>query len=421
MSRYFSLESYRRAYDEVRQHGDFAPLVDAYVGRLARGGYLPSTTREYLRALAHFLYWFRRKDRDIGEIDARLIKCFLDRHLPVCRCAPWCGRSRVAASNALARLLELVRDEGWITSRAPPAAAALEAELTAFDRHLVEVCGLSESTRQDYLWPVRRFLSSHCGAGRLSVDTLTAQDVRRFIGRLAARRKPVSMRSIGSALRSYFKFKTLQGAVLEPLIRAIPRVMRWRPSSLPPTLTEQQIQQLLGALDLYSAQGLRDYAMLRCLIDLGLRAGEVARMQLQDVDWHAGTLRIPGKGRRVQLLPLPRTVGAALTKYLRHGRPQIHSRALFVHLRAPLNKPVKTSTIIAAVRAAARRCGWQGRIPSTHELRHSVAARLVQRGASLKLIADLLRHRSLDTTTIYAKVDFPALRRVALPWPGSRS
>ena len=421
MSRYFSLGWHRRAYREVRQHGDFAPLVKAYVGYLSAGGYLMSTTQEYLRALAHFLYWLKREDRGIAEIDALLIKRFLDRHLPACRCASWCGRSRATPSNALARLLELLSDEGWITSRESSAAAALKTEMAAFDRYLIEVCGLRESTREDYLWPVHRFLSSHFSAGRLSVDMLTPQDVRRFIGGLAARRKPISMRSIGTALRSYFKFKTLQGAALEPLIKAIPRVMRWRLSSLPSTLTEQQIQQLLGAFDRHSAQGLRDHAILRCLIDLGLRAGEVARIQLQDVDWRAGTLSIPGKGRRVQLLPLPQTVGTALARYLRHGRSQSSSRALFVRLRAPLSKPVKTSTIGAVVRAAARRCGLQEQMSGTHGLRHSVAARLVQRGASLKLIADLLRHRSLDTTMIYAKVDFPALRRVALPWPGSLS
>lgn len=421
MSRYFPGESYRRAYKEVRQHGDFALVVDAYIGRLASHGYLPSTRREYLRALTHFLYWLRCNNHSVAEIDALLIKRFLHRHLPGCRCIPWRGRSRTTPSVALARLLELLRDQGWITSKVSSAAVALEAELAAFDCHLLEVCGLRESTRQGYLWPVRRFLLSHCSAGQLSVDTLTARDVQRFIGRLHARRRPISMRSIGSALRSYFKFKALQGAPLEPLIKAIPRVMRWRLSSLPSTLTEQQIQRLLGAFDLRSTQGLRDYAMLRCLIDLGLRAGEVARIQLQDVDWRAGTLSISGKGRRVQLLPVPPSLGTALAKYLRHGRPQTLSRTLFVRLRAPLNKPVKTSTIMAVVRRAARRCGLQVRLSGTHVLRHSVAARLVQRGASLKIIADLLRHRSLDTTTIYAKVDFPALKRVALPWPGSSS
>lgn len=420
MSRYPLVGSPRCAYETVRQDGDFAPLIVRYVGRLVRRGYLPLTRRRYLAAVSHFLYWLKRGGRPVAVVDARLVRRYLAIHLPACHCASWCGRTTGNATSALAQLLDLLCEEGSISLKGSSAQEALEAELAAYDRHLTEVCGLTENTRANYLWPVRHFLKQHVrfGPGRVSVPT--AKEVRRFIRGFSALRKPISMRSIGVALRSYLRFKALDGTDVEPLIQAIPRIVRWRLSGLPRTLTRKEIQQLLGAFDRSHPKGRRDYAMLRCLTDLGLRSGEVARLQLRDIDWRAGTISIPGKGRRVLVLPLPGTAGSAIAQYLRRGRPPVQSRAVFVRCRAPLDKPVKTSTVGNAVREAAARCGLPERLRGTHVLRHSFATRLVQRGIPLKLIADILGHRSLNTTVIYAKVDLPALKRVAMPWPGGR-
>jgi integrase/recombinase XerD len=153
------------------------------------------------------------------------------------------------------------------------------------------------------------------------------------------------------------------------------------------------------------------------MTDLGLRAIEVSRLQLHDVDWQEGTIAIRGKGRRIDLMPLPKKLGVAIARYLRHGRPHLRSRALFLRRRAPCDQPPKPNAIRAAMKETAWRCGLGDRFSGTHLLRHTVATELVQRGESLKIIADLLRHRCLDTTTIYAKVDLPALARVAMPWP----
>jgi integrase len=221
---------------------------------------------------------------------------------------------------------------------------------------------------------------------------------------------------VGVALRSYLRFKALGGVHIEPLVEAIPQVPRWTLASLPRTLTPEQIERLLGAIDRTRPKGLRDYAMARCLIDLGLRPIEVARLRLEDVDWREGTLAIRGKGRRVDRLPLPKALGVALTQYLRHARPSNSSRALFVRWRAPRGE-LNGKTIYAALSSAAHRCGLSDQFTGLRQFRHTLASRLLERGASLKAIADVLRHRSFDTTAIYAKVDLAALKRVALPWP----
>ena len=190
---------------------------------------------------------------------------------------------------------------------------------------------------------------------------------------------------------------------------------------MPKGIPAEQLTRLLQAFDRGTTTGKRDYAITRCFVDLGLRTTEVAQLRLDDLDWRQGCVRIRGKGRRVDVLPLPWATGRAIVDYLRYGRPSTSSRALFLRHRPPLNTPATPCVIRAAVRYAAARSGVEGCLHGPQVLRHTLAQRLVQSGTTLKQIADLLRHRSLDTTTIYAKVDLPALNQVALPWPGRQS
>jgi integrase len=216
-------------------------------------------------------------------------------------------------------------------------------------------------------------------------------------------------------------FKSIRGERTKSLIAALPRVAQWRHSRLPQGLSADEVERLLGAFDRTSATGKRDYAITRCLLDLGLRRVEVAHLRLDDMDWEAGTMHFCAKGKRIDILPLPDATGTAIMDYLRNGRPQTTRRELFVRHRPPNNAPADMDIIRNAVRNAARRCGLEHRIRGTHILRHTVACRMVQSGARFKEIADLLRHRSLDTTTIYAKVDLAGLSRVAMPWPGRQT
>jgi integrase/recombinase XerD len=296
--------------------------------------------------------------------------------------------------------------------------AAIAAELEDFDRHLMDVRGLAASTRAIRMRHLLDFLTDRFGAGTVTVSALAPADVADFMTRYTAGRAPGSVKATGISLRSYFMLKASRREPTKALIAALPRVALWRLARLPQYLSAAEIERLLNAFDRSSATGKRDFAITRCLLDLGLRRTEVAHLRLDDVDWRTGTLHIQAKGKRIDILPLPQATGDAITDYLRTGRPQTSRRELFVRHRPPTNAPADLDIIRNAVRYAAKRCGLEHRIRGTHILRHTVAARMVQGGAPFKEIADLLRHRSLDTTTIYAKVDLPALARVALPWPG---
>lgn len=267
---------------------------------------------------------------------------------------------------------------------------------------------------------VREFLLDQFDRGPIELARLKASDICRFVTARAASNKPRTAGIIGDCLRSYFRFRRLQGQPTEVLVAAVPRVAHWRLASVPDSLTDTEIENFLNAFDRTSSTGRRDYAMARCLVDLGLRASEVAYIQIKDLNWREGTLRIAkAKAKRTSVLPLPPDTGRAIADYLRFGRPKTETRALFVRHRAPRDEPVGPSLVRNAVRCAYARCGLADQWTGTHVLRHSAASRLLKAGASLKDIADLLRHRSLNTTTIYTKVDLPRLAAVAMPWPGS--
>jgi site-specific recombinase XerD len=294
---------------------------------------------------------------------------------------------------------------------------SIRAELEDFDCFLVDVRGLSPITRSLRLRHIRHFLIDRFGDGRMRFGSIEPVDVTHFMAHYTADWAPASIRVVCTSLRSYFKYQATREQQTAALVAVLPQVAQWSLAGLPEQLSNEEIKQLLGAFDRHNATGRRDYAITRCLLDLGLRRAEVARLQLDDVDWRAGTLSIRSKGKRIDVLPLPKATGHAIAQYLQDGRPQTTRRELFVRHRPPINASADPDIVRGAVRNAAARCGLAHRIRGTHILRHTLAAQLVQRGARFKEISDLLRHRNLDTTVIYAKVDFPALEQVALPWP----
>lgn len=395
--------------------------ADAYLHYLTDRGYAAESIKGYFRSVAHFVHWCTRRRLSVKGIDESRIGQFLDGHLPQCRCAPRCYRTRSEVRAALRLFFKMLGTDGIVRQKMSAVPSAIAAELEQFDRHLVNARGLAASTRAVRIRHLQDFLIDRFRVGSLTVNTLTPPDVASFITRYTAGWAPGSIKTAGASLRSYFMFKSIQGERVKSLIAALPRVAQWRHSRLPHGLSAGEIELLLGAFDRTSATGKRDYAITRCLLDLGLRRAEVAHLRLEDVDWAAGTLRFHAKGKRIDLLPLPDATGAAIMDYLRNGRPQTTRRELFVRHRPPSNAPADLDIIRNAVRFAAHRCGLERRIRGTHILRHTVACRMVQGGARFKEIADLLRHRSLDTTTIYAKVDLAGLSRVAMPWPGRQT
>jgi integrase/recombinase XerD len=400
---------------------ELSSSADAYVRWLRGRGYSPQTLAVYLESVAHFAHWSACRHLSIIEINEGAVGRFLNHHLPNCRCARRCQRTRHGVRAALAHLLNLLRTEGRIAPRKSADPVAVVEEIHRFEHYLTQVCGLSPVTCRVRLQRVRAFLLDEFAGGRTCISAAKPRDVVRFMTKYTQGWTASSKRAAGDSLRSYFRFKAALGENTAPLSAAIPAVAQWRMAGLPKGLSADQTNQLLKVFDRSSATGLRDYAITRCLADLGLRTIEVARLRLDDIDWRQGLIQIRGKGHRVDILPLPQPTGGALVDYLRHGRPQTGSRALFMRHRPPLDTPATACVVRAAVRYAAKRCGLEHCFHGPHVLRHSLAQRLVQGGIPLKQIADLLRHRSLDTSTIYTKVDLPALSGVALPWPGRQS
>lgn len=395
---------------------------DSYARYLAERGYSIESVRNYLSCVAHFSYWLKKRRTKLNQLDEALVQCFLNDHLPRCDCPAPAQRCRHQVRAALKHLLVVLRSNGDIPPRPDATPEPIRDEIRRFETHLDQVCGLAAATRLRRAGIVRSFLTEQFGAAQIDIARITPKSLCGFVITHVSGCKPSTGKILGVALRSYLRFRGMHGDCVQTLIAAIPQVAEWRLATLPDVLTEGELEQFLQAFDQQTPTGRRDYAMARCLVDLGLRACEVAQLQLNDINWREGTLRLTGtKARREDVLPLPPQTGLAIAAYLEDGRPVSSSRALFLRHVAPLNEPVGSSVVRFAVRRAYAQCGWAKRWTGTHVLRHSVASRLLGTGTSMKEIADILRHRCLDSTAIYAKVDTNKLSGIAMPWPGSGS
>lgn len=293
--------------------------------------------------------------------------------------------------------------------------------LDSFDDHLRRDRGVTAETRAQYRRYVREFLEASFSSSPVDLARLGAGDLIRYVSGRAKDCTPVTAKHVTTALRSFLRFGQLKGECSASLVDAVPTIPRWRLATLPLVLADGQVGELLAAFDRTTPIGKRDYAMAVCLADLGLRACEVARMTLDDLDWRDATVRMTSrKSPQASLLPLPARVGRAIVVYLRSGRPRTLSRRIFVRHLAPTGAPIDAGGVRSAIRRAFARAGVSAPSRGTHALRHTLATRLLRAGASIKEVADVLRHRSIDTTAIYAKVDLPRLVEVALPWPEVR-
>ena len=292
-------------------------------------------------------------------------------------------------------------------------------EIDQFHHYLVAVCGLAPNTCARRLPIVRAFLVRHFGDERIEFAKLKATDIDDFILAYATRWAPESLKGVRSSLRSYLRYRSIKGDRTESLSTGLPVLANWKSASLPKALNDEQLALFTKAFDLSRNTGVRDYAIARCLIDLGLRGHEVAQLRLESLNWRDGIVTISGsKGRHVRQLPLPPHTGAAIANYLKNARPQTKLRFLFFRHCAPIGRPLSVAGIRNTMRRAFDRCGLGDQFCNTHVFRHTLAVRMQQSGASLKEIADVLRHKSLESTTIYAKVDLKSLGALALPWPG---
>jgi integrase/recombinase XerC len=399
--------------------GPLAPYVDSYKQYLTDRGYAASTFGNCLRSIAHFAQWIHGRYRCMQHIDEAVVAEFLDGHLPRCRCAGPTHRDRRNLSAALGHLLVVLRARGVIALPAVKATP-VDEELLRYDEYMDHVRGLAPKTRSIALRIVRRLLVSRFGNGPVAINTIKPDHVRRFFAQQAKLySKPANAGSVVATLRGYFRYRASLGDAMHGLIGALSYPANWQLSSLPKTLTTEEVAQLIRALSQTGRSMRRADAIVRCALDLGLRSGEVARIGLDDINWRAGTITLRHtKGRREDVLPLPATTGKAIAAYLQYERPKTSNRAVFVRHVAPRDVPVGPDLVRKTIRQAFARAG----LPYTrsHLLRHTMANRLLAGGSSLKEVADVLRHRSLNTTMIYAKLDSRNLIEVALPWPGSK-
>jgi integrase/recombinase XerC len=316
---------------------------------------------------------------------------------------------------ALGHLLVVLRAAGAIAPKGLDTTAVGQ-ELRCYDQYMAQVRGLAAKTREGALRLIGLLLRKHFGDGAVQFGAITPEHVRRFFAEQAKHYKvPSSLGTVVSSLRSYFA--TL-GDRSHALAGALSYPANWQQATLPKSLDPNEVEQLVAVLGQTGPAMRRADAMVRCALDLGLRSGEVARLGLNDIDWDAGTLTLRRtKGRREDVMPLPLTTGQAIAAYLRDERPKTRHRMVFARHMTPREQPIGPDLVRKTIRQAYARAG----LPHTraHLLRHTMASRLLAGGSSLKEVADVLRHRSLNTTLVYAKLDSRRLVEVALPWPGT--
>jgi integrase len=398
--------------------GPLSAYVPAYISRLRRGRYASNTSSRCLNGVAHFERWMSMCHLPACMLDEGCIDQFLRYHLPRCDCLGGALRSPHEAHAALVPMLEILRAERVI-ARPPEPAGPIADELRSYDSHMRDARGLATKTRSGRLRIVERLLVAKFAGRPVVVGELQTDDIRQFIAdQLDALGTISNAITIASTLRAYLRYRATRGDVVQPLLAVIASPAHWSMASLPRGLKPEEVDRLLSSFTDALPSPRRGYAVVRLALDLGLRGIEISRLQLADIDWRQGTVTLKRtKSRRQDILPLPTTTGRALEAYLRHERPKTSDGAVFVRRLAPHDEPIGVDAIRRIVRDAFRRVG----IPHGrgHALRHTVACRIVNQGGSIKEVADVLRHRSLNTSMIYAKVDHGALSDVALPWPGS--
>lgn len=397
--------------ERLRQ-GPLNEHLDAYAAAQAQVGYRHHSIRQQIVVIAEFSRWLKQKEIAVRNLDSTVVDGFLRlRHRQ--------QRVRRGDPIALKRLLAMLCQTGVVKPRRQMVAGNACAKIVdQFRCHLLQERGLSQSTLHNYLPVVEQVLSEQFRNRTPNFRTLRAADVTGFVVRHASQLSPVRAKLMVTALRSFFGYLRHCRAISTDLAGCVPTVPNWSLSTIPKFLPAREVERVLKCCDRTTSVGRRNYAILLLLARLGLRAGEVVGLNLDDVDWSTGQITICGKGRKSAQLPLAPDVGKALATYLRQDRPRCSTRRVFIRDRAPLAGFANSSTISSLVRRALKRAGVESAHTGAHVLRHSLATSLLRQGGSLDEIGELLRHQSPNTTAIYAKVDVTALHTLALPWPG---
>jgi site-specific recombinase XerD len=394
------------------QLGPLANYIPAFTSILSFQGFTPASLRSKTQIVRKFSLWLGKRQIKVCELDEGAIDAFFKQH-------PRPGYVRRGDFSTLCSLLEWLREIQEVKTLLPEVDnSELDRIECDFSRHLEQERGLSKATLHNYLPVIRCFLTERFGSDAAVLREIEAPDAIQFVLRHARTMSCRRAQLMTSALRGFLRFLHLRGDIAIDLASSVPTVADWKMSELPKSIEPEEVERLLRNCDRRTALGQRDYAVLILLARLGLRAGEVVALKLDDIDWEAGLITIRGKGARHDQLPIPQEVGEALAIYLRQGRPPCDTRRVFVRARAPRRGFSSSVAIANIVRRALRRAGLDPIRKGAHLLRHSLATKMLQQGACLAEIGQILRHSTQNTTEIYTKIDLAALGALARPWPG---
>ncbi|MHC4545604.1 MAG: site-specific integrase [Planctomycetota bacterium] len=392
--------------------GPLGTHMDSFAQTLMMQGYKRNTAKQKIRIVADLSRWLdqqRLSVKDLDEITLNEYLMYKGRRGSIFKIEP----------PTLRALLEHLRETGVVADSVRVDDDSNRSRIeSGFAEYLAQERGLKQVTIDNYLSIAGRFLSDQFGTGPIVLNGLHPNDIVRFILQNTETVSAKRAQLIVISLRSFFRFLYQRGETANDLSPSALTVANWRLSELPKFLEPEQVECLLQSCNQDTLIGQRDYVILLLLARLGLRAGDVVHMTLDDIDWEVGELIVRGKSHRQERLPLPQDVGEALVRYLRHGRPRCSSRRVFIRIRAPHKGFSSSVAICNIVRRALVRAKLNPAFKGSHLLRHSLATQMLRGGASLAEIGEILRHQRLNTTQIYAKVDLAALRALAQPWPG---
>ena len=404
------------AHDETL-HVLLARQIGPFFEKLRALRYADETLQRKLAIAKEFTQWAEQEAITVEDLNSGTVAAFIARQ-------PQRAKSRVSLERAAVRMfLKHLHRRGCVQSpnRKESDAAGSSSYLHRYEDYLRSDRGLAENSVHVYVPFIRDFLSGQSfQAGSLSREAIETLNIRRFLLTRTKDRSDEYTRLLATALRSFLRFLFFAGEVTRDLSSSVPMVRKYRMSAPPPFLSPEQTEHVLAATDRTTAVGRRDYAVLLLLARLGLRAGEVVSLEMDDLRWRSGEIVVRGKGRLLDHLPLIRDVGEALAAYIHDDRGVSSSRHVFLRTWAPRVGLTGPAAVGHIVRKALRRAGVRrsGR-GAAHLFRHGLATKMIRRGASLAEIAEVLRHRSQNTTAIYTHVSFEALRTVAQPWPAN--
>jgi integrase/recombinase XerD len=393
--------------------GYLQPYLDTFIKDLSNQGYTSLSIEVYCRSVAHFGTWLQKEGISLKNINSKVVTAFAEHH---CRC-PGGRRIKKVSRDYVARVRRFIfylHQQGIIILQDNSTHISSSSTLLIKFKDFLLSRNLAPSTIECYMRIISELLL-HLGSDPNKYDAVL---IRQVICNITKNCSPSVTKMLITALRSYLRFLAIEERCLPNLESAVPTVAQWKLSSLPKYLTIDEFERLVISCNVHTKQGLRDRAIILFLGRLGLRVGDIVNMLFDDINWNEGTIRLCGKGKREAILPIPQDVGDALLSYLEKGRPLVPIRQVFLCLNAPFRSLALSGSVSTIVCSGLSRAGITNP-PSrgANLLRHSAATTMLRRGYTLESVSTVLRHRSLDMTCHYAKVDIPMLMQIVQPWP----